>query len=75
MTEQEARALKSQIESEFPRLDVAVREPANKEYVDMFYLAVRSRQTSFYQACVLNAPVDWEQLREVAAIVAAQPIA
>lgn len=73
MTETEARELKSQIESEFPRLDVVVREPQNKEYVDMFYLAVRARQTNFYQACILNAPADWEQLKEVAAIVAAQP--
>ena len=73
MTETEARSLKFQIESEFPRLDVAVREPQNKEYQNMFYLAVRARQTSFYQACILNAPADWEQLKEVAAIVAAQP--
>lgn len=74
MTEQEARSLKSQIESEFPRLEVAVREPQNKEYVDMFYLAVRARQTNFYQACILNSSQDWKQLKEVAAIVAAQPI-
>ena len=73
MTEQEARNLKSQIESQFPRLDVAVREPANADYQNMFYLAVRARATNFFCCQVLNSPADWEQLKEVAAIVAAQP--
>ena len=73
MTEQEARNLKSQIESQFPRLDVAVREPANADYQNMFYLAVRARATNFFSAFILNSALDWEQLKEVAAIVAAQP--
>lgn len=73
MTEQEARALKSQIESQFPRLEVAVRSPQNTNYENMWYCAVRARATNFFSCQVLNSPADWEQLQEVAAIIAAQP--